>query len=340
MEEDKQIQVTGPDDDSTQPHQNAPPLATENNKNDDECSFGISNIQLSNNDHDESPLDDVEETSDLPIMPLASPWLRGIQSPDRSFGSPKVPSPVTKYRPTSMEDTSSELSNFDASILAKKILALDKSALDASAVTNTLMESSFTGPDATNSRLEAAYMWKKREDISLLQKIKDHEEAIVQREQAKLDRMMSVVDCGSPLKWAKDMIGETPDAGFPRESMSYMDGTKMPPKLDRMTKLPSQLYPTKLNESALPTTTISTKLKTNGSSNLEEAADTTTIEKRTGPSLLRRMMLLLLLPFVCTILSVHRARIEYVLKAVMSQAAPMPTQETGACVVPHIYSTQ
>ena len=179
MEEDKQIEATGSD--STEKHQNAPPLIDELHGDEEGCSFEVSSIRLSD-DQDETPLEEEEEVPKLSIVrpdsPFRSRWVKGMQNTNKSFGSAHVLSPVTKYTPASVEHSASEIArDFDVSEIAQELKNLDRSALDASVVTNSLLESSFLGPDSTNARLEAAYMWTKRENNSLLQKVKELEEA-------------------------------------------------------------------------------------------------------------------------------------------------------------------
>ncbi|CAJ1962388.1 unnamed protein product [Cylindrotheca closterium] len=324
MEGDRPIQGTGSD--STEKHQNVPPHIEENHE-DDECSFEISSIRLSE-DQDSSPMDDEEDIPDSPKAPPASPfrtrWVRGMKDPNTSFGSPNIQSPITQYKPASKQHIASHFAKeFTESELVKDFQNVDRSALDASAVTNSLLESSFTGPDSTNARLEAAYMWTKRENNSLLKKIKDLEEDAAAREQAKLEGMISGINSSSPMKWVKSMLAQTPDSESPKESMDKGDESQLKPKQDALKRFPTQLYPSELESLALPTlspTTINTEPRTDESTHFEETTNAYS-EKETRPSSYRKMMLLFLLALVFAMLSAHREKVQFAAKGVKSNVA-------------------
>ncbi|KAL3940137.1 MAG: hypothetical protein SGBAC_005254, partial [Bacillariaceae sp.] len=328
MDEGKPIQVTGSD--STEKHQNVPQQIEENQDGDGECAFEISSIRLSE-DQDSSPLDDEEGIPGSPKAPTASPfrnrWVKGMENPNMSFASPNMQSPVAKYTPASTQHTTSDLAKgFTEEELVTEFQAIDRSALDASAVTNSLLESSFTGPDSTNARLEAAYMWTKRENNSLLKKIKDLEVEAAEREQAKLEETMRGINTNSPLKWVQSMLSRSPSSESPKETNDEVDKPQLQPNEDLSTKLPTQLYPSELESLALPTlspTTINTELGTNESSNFENTADTYHSDNETRPSSFRRMLCLFLLALVSAILLAHREHVECVLKEGMSMAAPI-----------------
>mmetsp|Transcript_36987 Transcript_36987/g.89869 ORF Transcript_36987/g.89869 Transcript_36987/m.89869 type:complete len:776 (+) Transcript_36987:105-2432(+) len=329
MEKDKPIQVSGSD--STEKHQNAPPQIEETE--DGDCSFEISSIRFSDEGQDSSPLDAEEEIPGSPKAPAVSPfrtrWVKGMENPNKSLGSP-IQSPVTKYTPASTQHVASDLAKgVTESEFAKdfQIQMSDKSALDASAIT-TLLESSFTGPDSTNARLESAYLWTQRENHSLLKKIRDLEKEKAEREQAKLDEMMGRTNSSSPMKWAQSLLAQSPDdSESPKATEDEVDEPQLQlqPKQDVLNNLATQLYPSQVENLALPTlspTTINTELGTSELSNFEETANKYRNDKEANPSSFRRMLFLFLLALVCAILLAHRERVEYALKEAMSKAAP------------------
>lgn len=324
MEADKPVEVTGSD--STEKHQNVPPQI-DGKHDDDECSFEISSIRLSE-DQDSSPLDGDEDVPNSPKAPLSSPfrsrWVREMKDPNRFSGSPNIKSPLRNYTIATEQHTTSEVvKGFTESEFAMDFLNMDRSALDASAVTNSLLESSFVGPDSTNARLEAAYVWTKRENNALLKKIKDLEEEAAAREQAKLEELMRGMNSNSPMKWVKSMLGQTPDSGSRK---SEIQEPELEPEQDVSKRLPSQLYPSELGSLALPTlspTTINTDPRIDEPSHFEEIRYIFPNENNAHSSPFRRMMLLFLLALICSILLAHRERVEFAAKEAMSKAAPI-----------------
>lgn len=292
-------------------HRDLPPSSADSQE-DDESSFAISTIRLSDEQDTASLEDDIPDSPKLPPpSPFRNRWVRGMHNPNSSFGSPNIRSPVTKFTPPRVEHVTPNREN-NVENTDKKDMG---EVLDASTVTSRLLESSFTGPDSTNARLEAAYMWTKRENNSLLKKIKDLEEEAAAREQEKLDQMMAGVNETSPLKWAKSMLGAS-SPGAESSEGSHEDKTTIEsqslPDLRDVKKLHSRLIPSELqsvDELVLPSlspTTITSELRTNASSSFGGPDDIAGgASNETSSTSFKRLASIVLFALVYTIASVH-----------------------------------
>lgn len=80
--------------------------------------------------------------------------------------------------------------------------------INAKKLTNSLLESSFTGPDSTNAMLEAAYLKAQTENNEILRKMKDMEQKAAAEQREKVDRILRDATEGSALKWAKMAMKE------------------------------------------------------------------------------------------------------------------------------------
>jgi hypothetical protein len=98
----------------------------------------------------------------------------------------------------------------------------------AAKLSDSLLESSFTGPDSTNAVLEAAYLKAQKENNEILKKVKEMEEKATAEEREKVNKIMKEANEGSALKWAQMTVNNADDDDAEPLEVSPMEAIVQP----------------------------------------------------------------------------------------------------------------